>query len=447
MNNPSHDFDILAGMRTAPRKPQLIDRLRALHGPRLVIALCALGFVLFILWASLAKVDEVTHGQGRVIPSSKVQVIQSADPATIRQILVRSGQQVQKGQLLVRLDDTQSSSELGQIEAETNALTARAARLGSEGQGGGAACAPGPDGNLPPSCANERALAQVRASALQSKMAALNASVEQRRRDLGEAQATVTSLRGSISIAQRQVDMLEPLAQKSIVPQTDLLQARRELVDLQGRLAAAQEGVSRAAASIREAQASAAQANFDFRQAALDERNQIAAKIAVNTESLRGAAGRLERSEVRSPVRGVVNDVQVTTIGGFVSPGQKIMEVVPLGDKLLVETRVKPSDIAFIRVGDKALVKVTAYDFSIYGGLEGRVVQVSADSIYDEQTKEAYFTVIVETDRNFLEQAGRQLPITPGMICDVQIITGRKSILQYLMKPVLKAQSDALRER
>ncbi len=151
--------------------------------------------------------------------------------------------------------------------------------------------------------------------------------------------------------------------------------------------------------------------------------------------------------DLRSPVNGIVNDLQVTTIGGFVQAGQKVMEVIPMGDKLLVETRVKPSDIAFIKVGDKALVKVTAYDFSTYGGLDGRVVQVSADSIYDEVEREAYFNVIVETDRSYLQSGDRRLPITPGMMTDTQIITGRKSILSYLLKPVLKARSEALRER
>ena len=160
-----------------------------------------------------------------------------------------------------------------------------------------------------------------------------------------------------------------------------------------------------------------------------------------------GARGRLNRNELRSPVDGVVSNVQVTTVGGFVQAGQSIMEVVPVGEKLLVETRVKPSDIAFIKVGDKALVKVSAYDFSIYGGLDGKVVQVSADSIYDEATKEAFFNVIVETDRSYLTSQGRRLPITPGMMCDTQIITGRKSVLSYLLKPVLKARSEALRER
>jgi len=200
-------------------------------------------------------------------------------------------------------------------------------------------------------------------------------------------------------------------------------------------------------AAVREAQAQGSQANYEFRQQALDERSQVNAKIAVNQQSLQGAKGKLDRSEIRSPVNGVVNDVQVTTIGSYVQPGQKIMEVVPMGEKLLVESRVKPSDIAFIKVGDKAVVKVTAYDFSTYGSLQGRVVQVSADSIYDEKEKEAYFTVIVETDRSFLGSGGHRLPITPGMMTDTQIVTGRKSILAYLLKPVLKARSEALRER
>lgn len=248
----------------------LFETVRNMQGSRLIIWISAGGFLLFLIWASLAQVDEVTRGQGQVIPSSKVQVIQSSEPASIDQILVRSGQQVQKGQLLVRLDDTESSSALGQIEAENQSLSARAARLGREGQGQGGTCPPGPDGTIPAVCAEEAALQSVRASALQSRLAGLNAATEQRRRELGEAQATVASLRGSIALAQRQVDMLEPLAAKSIVPQTELLQARRELVDLQGRLAAGQQTVSRTSAAVREAQAAATEANFQFRAGCLE---------------------------------------------------------------------------------------------------------------------------------------------------------------------------------
>ena len=385
------------GTVRGPREP--------LTGSQKIIVFSAIGFVLFLIWAMLAQVDEVTRGQGRVIPSSKVQLIQASEPATVQELMVRSGQRVRRGQLLARLDNPSSR----QIQAETESLQQRAARLAAEGNGAEADLT-----------GAEATLSEVRRQALSSRIAALSAAADQRRREAAEAQATIDSLSRSLQLAQRQVSMLEPLAAKNIVPQTDLLNARREVVDLQGRIAAAREQQGRAMAAVREAQAQASEANYGFRQEALNERSQVAQKIAVNEESLRGARGQ----ELRSPVDGVVNDVQVTTIGGFVQPGQKVMEVVPLGDKLLVETRVKPSDIAFIKVGDKALVKVTAYDFSIYGGLQGRVVQVSADSIYDEVEKEAYFTVIVETEKAYLETGAHRLPITPGMITDTEIITG-----------------------
>jgi adhesin transport system membrane fusion protein len=427
-------------MATLPFVGPAIRHRQPLTGARMIIVASAVAFFLFLIWASVAHVDEVTRGQGKVIPSSKLQIITAADPATVAELYVRSGQRVRKGQLLARLASPENASQVGQLQAETESLEARAARLTAEGMGGSVQCA-GSD------CAGEQALRAARESALNSKVAALKATADQARRDAGEAAANINSLSSSLALAQHQVDMLEPLAAKHIVPQTDLLDKRREVVDLQGRIAAAREQQGKAQAAVREAEAQAAQANFEFRQQALDERSQVTAKIAVNEQSLRGAQGKLDRSEVRSPVDGIVNDVQVTTIGAYVQPGQKIMEIVPAGDKLLVESRVKPSDIAFIKVGDKALVKVTAYDFSIYGGLDGRVVQVSADAIYDEQEKQPYFTVIVETEKSYLSASGHQLPITPGMMTDTQIITGYKSVLTYLLKPVLKARSEALHER
>ena len=345
--------------------PFLPRHRQPLTGSRRVIVVSAVGFFLFLLWAMLANVDEITRGQGKVIPSSKVQLIQATEAATISELMVRSGQQVKKGQLLARLDNPQSR----QIQAETTALEARSARLQSEGTGSSASGLGG----------EEATLTAVRRQALSSRVAALNASAEQRRREMAEAQGTVSSLRSSLALAQQRVQMLEPLAVKNIVPQTELLDARREVVDLQGRISGAQEQAGRAAAAIREAQSQASEAGFQFKQEALNERSEVEQKISVNEQSL-GGRGPLGRLELRSPVDGVVNDVKVTTIGGFVQAGEKVMEVVPLGEKLLIETRVKPGDIAFIKVGDKAVVKVTAYDFSTYGGLDGRVVQVSADS-------------------------------------------------------------------
>jgi adhesin transport system membrane fusion protein len=416
----------------------IFGRWRDKRGSEKIILLSMVGMLIFIGWAWIAEVDEVARGQGRVIPSSKVQVIQAAEPSTVEEILVRSGQTVEKGQLLVRLDNSSSQSELGQLQTENARLGQRASRLESEA--GGAACAGG-------SCGDEGRLLNVRRSALSNQLAALAAAVEQRRRDMSEAEATATSLESSLRLARQQVDMLEPLAAKGVVPQTELLNAQREVVDIQGRLAAARQAIGRSSAAIREAQAEVSRARFDFQQEALNEKSQLSTKIAVNEETIRGAEGRLARSEIRSPTRGVVNDMLINTLGGFVNAGEKIMQIVPLGEKLLVETRITPRDIAFIKVGDPANVKVTAYDSSIYGSLRGKVVRVSADSIYDEAERQAYFTVVVETNTAWLTSNGKRLPITPGMICDVDVLTGKKSILTYLLKPILKASGSALTER
>ena len=419
----------------------LRERFASLDAPQKLIAVAAIGLLAIIIWASFAQVEQIARGTGKVIPSSKAQLVQPSEPAVIADILVRGGQTVKKGDLLVRLDDAQSASALGELEEENRRLSVRARRLEGEASGGNLGCE---EGGL---CAEEQRLQQAREATARARESALSSAIEQRRRDLQEAQATATALESSVRLAREQVSMLEPLARKNIVPQTELIQAQRDLVDTQGRLAAARQAAARASASIREAQADLSQARLDFRQQALAERSEVTTKLAVNEETLRGATARQQRNELRAPSDGVVNDVQITTVGGFVNAGEKIMQIVPVGDKLLVEARIAPSDRAFIKIGDQANVKVTAYDFSIYGGLRGRVQQVSADSIYDEAERQAYYTVVVETDRSYITKNGKRLPIVPGMICDVEIITGRRSILNYLFKPVNKALDRAMTER
>ncbi|MCC6926207.1 HlyD family type I secretion periplasmic adaptor subunit [Novosphingobium sp.] len=418
----------------------MISRMKdGWHGwdsSRRLIAVCAGGLVVLALWAGLARVDEVTRGVGKVIPSSKVQLVQAVEPSVVGAISVRSGQLVQKGQLLGRLESAQSQSQRGQLQAENERLSARANRLSNEGGSAGGGCSAGT------ACAEEAQLAAARQATASSRQSALAAAVEQRRRDLSEGVATVNSLEGSVRLAQQQVDTLAPMVAKKIVPQTELLAAQRELVDIQGRLAAARQGVARAQAGIAEAQAQLSEARNDFRQQALNERSEVATRLAVNEETIKGSA-----MDLRAPVTGFVNDVRANTVGGFVNAGEKVMQIVPQGDKLLVETRVTPKDIAFLKIGDPAVVKVTAYDFSIYGGLDGKVTNISADSIYDETERQAYYIVMVETDRAFIEKNGQKLPIMPGMVCDVEIITGSKSILSYLFKPVLKALGEAMTER
>ncbi|WP_371815510.1 HlyD family type I secretion periplasmic adaptor subunit [Erythrobacter sp. JK5] len=409
--------------------------------PRKLIVSSAVGMALLLTWSAIAEVDSITRGTGKVIPTSKAQLVQPAEPAVIEEILVRGGQTVKKGQLLVRLDDAQSASELGQLQTENQRLAVRAQRLQQEASGGSLGCEPGSV------CADEQRLQQARVSAARARERSLAAVIDQRRRDQREAEATIASLTDSERLAREQVRMLEPMAAQGIVPRTELLTAQRELVDVQGRLSAARQASGRAAAAIRQAQADLNSARLDFRQQALNERSEVSTRIAVNEETIRGAEARQQRNELRAPADGIVNDVQITTEGGFVNAGEKIMQIVPIGEKLLVEARVAPSDIAFIKVGDRANVKVTAYDFSIYGGLNGIVQQVSADSVFDEVEREAYYTVLIETNDAFITRGGQSFPIVPGMICDVEILTGRRTILSYLMKPVAKAFDRALTER
>jgi membrane fusion protein, adhesin transport system len=430
----------------AGRPPRL--RLNELRGSRLIITASSVGFALFLLWAMIARVDEVSRGEGRVIPSSKQQIITASEPGTISEILVRAGQTVRKDQLLVRMDDSQSASQLGQVEAETQMLSARAARLGQEGAGAGSVGCPDEVLRTNPSaCQDEALLQQVRAAALRSKVAGLQAAIDQKRSELAQAHEAVKSLASQLASVREKRELMRPAVASGALPRTELAEADRQVNDLAGQLAATNAKIPGIDGAIRQAQAEASQANLQFRQEALDQKNQLQAKIAVNTETLKGAESKVQKGRITAPMDGVVNDVQVTTIGAFVNAGQKILEVVPLGEKLLVEARVQPRDIAFIKTGDKATVKVSAYDFSIYGGLPGKVVNVSADSIYDDQKREAYFTILVETDKAFLKSGDRQLPITPGMVTTVDVITGNKSVLSYLLKPVLRAKAEALRER
>ena len=419
----------------------ITERWDRLDASRKLILVSAVGTLILLVWAAFAQVDSITRGSGRVIPSSKAQLVQPSEPAVIEEILVRGGQSVKEGQLLVLLDDAQSASELGQLQTENQRLAVRAQRLENEASGGSLGCEPGTV------CAEEQRLQQARTQAARARERSLAAAIDQRRRDLSEAQATVASLRDSVRLAREQVTMLEPLAQQGIVPRTELLTAQRDLVDSQGRLSAAQQAAGRASAAIRQAQADLNSARLDFRQQALNERSEVTTRMAINEETIRGAEARQQRNELRAPADGIVNDVQITTEGGFVNAGEKIMQIVPVGDNLLVEARVAPSDIAFITVGDRAIVKVTAYDFSIYGGLDGVVQQVSADSIFDEVEREAYYTVVIETDKSFIERGGQTFPIVPGMVTDVEILTGRRTILSYLLKPVSKAFDRALTER
>lgn len=412
-----------------------------------IILVSAAFIAVAIGWASYAELDEVTRADGRVIPSSKTQVIQSSEAGVVQDILVRLGQRVKKGDVLIRLDDTTTASSLGESVARAQALKARIARLRIENAGDPTAGFSCPDGVNADVCANEANLLTARHQSYLKSVSVFAERIQQRRRELAETRSNIDRLSESLGLAKNELTLLEPLAKRKLVSQIDYIRVQRDVADLQGQIRTGAESVGRIEASLREAELQSQQVELQFRQDALSELTEHLAELAVLGQTIVGAEDRVSRTDIRSPVDGIVNNLAINTVGGFVTAGTAVVDIVPVDDKLLVEAQVRPSDIAFIRPGQDATVKVTAYDFSIYGGVDGIVDRVSPDSVLDPDTRETFYTVLVRTDIAELERDGQKFPILPGMVTQVDILTGKKTILQYLLKPINKAREEALRER
>jgi membrane fusion protein, adhesin transport system len=409
-----------------------------------------LAVVSFVVWAGFAKLDEVTRGEGRVIPSSKTQLIQSLEGGIVKEVMVRTGDKVKKGDVLARIDDTGFSSNLGEVDAKVLAWQAKLVRLRHEAEGDLAVLPTFPAELRERSAAiiqNEEQLFTVRQDTLKSQAEVLTERAEQRSGELKEAQATADKAKDILSLANQEMKLKKPLADRGIVSKTDIIRLQRDIADAQGQLAVIKETVPKLESGIREAKAQQAELIQKFREEARTEVSQIEAELSVAQETQKGAKDRVVRADIRSPVDGVVNQLNANTVGGVVQAGQTIMEIVPLEDSLRVEAKIRPADIAFVHPKQNAVVKLTAYDFSIYGGLQGTVELISADSVYDEQLRESFYLVTVKTLENRLKAGKEELPIIPGMVASVDILTGKKSVLDYLLKPINKAREEAMRER
>jgi adhesin transport system membrane fusion protein len=402
--------------------------------------------VLFLLWASWASLDEVTRGDGKVIPSSQVQIVQNLEGGIVSEILVREGAIVPAGSILLRIDNAGAASNLKERRQREVALVAALARLRAEVAGAEIQLPADIAAEAADIAANELDLFRARRDALRSELAILQDQAEQRGQEITELTNRQEQLQRSLGLAREELAITEPLAAKRVVPKVELLRLRRQVNDLQGELASTELALPRAELARREAERRIEERRLGFRAEAQRELGTLQAELAVLKEGMTADADRVRRTDVRSPVRGTVKRLHVATLGGVIKPGQDLVEIVPLEDTLLVEARVRPADIAFLRPGLPALVKVTAYDFALYGGLEARVEDISADTIADERG-ESFFRVRVRTSSNELERAGEVLPIIPGMTTQVDILTGEKTVLDYLLKPILTLRDQAMRER
>ncbi|MBB5576578.1 MULTISPECIES: HlyD family type I secretion periplasmic adaptor subunit [Rhizobium] len=417
---------------------------------RLILGICALMIAAFIAWAALADIDEIARGEGKVIPVSKTQIVQSSEPGIVQQINVNLGQVVHKGDLLVQLDNTTTQSTLGESVAKARALGAKVERLALEEAGNYDAQFVCPADILAMAknvCDNEEKLFEADRAAYQNKLDVLDQRLKQHQNELDEAHANIDRLTQNIAGAQKQYDLLKPLGEKKLVAQTEVLKVQRDLVDLQGQLKVYVESLDRLQAAVKEATLQVTDLGLQLRQQALTDKGQALSELSVVDETIRGASDRVKHTDIRSPVDGIVNTLEVNTIGAYVDAGKVIAGVVPTADNLLIEAKISPRDVAFVRVGQPAVIKISAYDFSIFGALDGTVVNVSADSLVDKDKNETYYLVRIKTDKSDLERDGKHYPIIPGMVASAEIMTGRKAILAYLMKPINKARSEALTER
>lgn len=413
----------------------------------LLLIVVALFFVSFIYWAQQATLDEVTRGDGTVIPSGQVQVVQNLEGGIVGAINVREGDLVEQGQVLLRLDNVRAASEYRESRTRYLALSAVVSRLEAEVKGAKSVTFPEEVLEEAPEIAErERALFQARRAGLMSELDILRRQEEQRRQELLELQSRLDKLERSLQLAVDELNITQPMVDSGVVPQIDLIRIKRQVNDLEGESESTRLAIPRAQSALSEASRRIQERRQRFRAETLKELNEARANLAAITEVVTAERDKVVRTEVRAPVRGTVKQVYVNTIGGVIRPGEDLVEIVPIEETLLVEAKIRPSDVAFLRPGLDATVKITAYDFSIYGGLKATVEEISADTITDDKG-ESFYRIRLRTERNYLGTEEDPLPIISGMTASVDILTGEKTVLDYILKPILKAQQNALRER
>jgi adhesin transport system membrane fusion protein len=403
-------------------------------------------FIAAAAWASLAVIDEVTRGEGKVITSSQTQYIQNLEGGIISEILVREGQVVDKGDVLFRIDSTRFASEFREGRQSDRALRAKVARLAAEAQHARLQMPEDLKKDAPAAAQNELALYEARQHDLANRNGILREQLAQRSQEMLEMRSRADRAAEGLEYLKKEIALTAPLVKQGIMSEVELLRLEREASRVRTDLDAARLALPRLQASIEEAKRKMADNELAFRSAAAAELAEARAQLSKLGEALPALADRVSRTEVRAPAKGIVKVIPNKTPGGVVQPGSPLAELVPVDDRLLVEAKIKPSDIAFIAVGQAVVVKLAAYDYSIYGGLDGRVEYVSGDSIQPQQG-EPYFVVHVRTEANGVAFQGKLLPVIPGMTATADVLTGRRSVLEYLLKPVNKVRERALRER
>jgi len=429
----------------------LTDRNAALmlktpRGGRIILWVIFTFIASALVWANYTSLDEVTVGDGKVIPSSQVQQIQNLEGGILKEINVQVGQVVDSGQILMTIENTEALSSLREQQAENVNLQVRATRLQAESYGLTPQFDVDTQATYPLVVKRELDLYNNRLDSLRTNQVSFQQQIEQKKQEIIELQAKLDNLKQSYAFSKEELDLTRPAFEQGAISRVELLQLEREVNQLQGDLEATQLAIPRARSALREAQSKLEESEANFRVDAQEDLTGVRSKLDQLRETSVSLVDKVSRTQVRSPVKGIVKQIQINTVGGVIKPGMNLMEIVPIEDSLLIEAKVRPENIGFIQPDFSAVVKLSAYDFAIFGGLHGVVENISADTILDEEGN-SFYLVRVRTDKNYLGTKEAPLPIIPGMQSTVDIITGKKTLLDYLLKPILKAKQNALRER
>lgn len=419
------------------------------RGPRFSTSLLLFAIIGVLVagvwWTDRARVPLVTNGEGRVIPSSQVQIVQDLEGGILEAIMVREGDIVKVGQVLLRKNDVQIEGKLREDYGNYLDLLARRERLRAEVSGRRPKYAREVIENVPELAERENQLYRARTAELNASIAVLQRQIEQRRQELVELDTRIAQLKRSLELAREELGIIKPLVEQGVTSRIELLRLQRSVNDIRGTLETAQQSIPRAQSALREAERRKDERRAVARSRSQAELNEVSVRATALKESLASMRDRAQRTDIRSPVDGIVKVLNINTVGGVIRPGMDLIEIVPLEDTLLVEARVRPSDIGFVTEGMPAKVKITAFDYTDYGSMDGVVEDISPDTIVDEKG-ESFYQILVRTEKNYLGTEEKPLFIKPGMIAQVDIISGDRSILEYLLKPILRANEKALRE-
>ena len=438
-NDDAEDIEFMEELEAAVRlKPSATSNL-------MLISIGSLVFIL-ICWMSFSQIDEMTHGEGQVVPSSEIQIVQSLEGGVLKELLVSEGEIVKKDQPLLKISDVAFASEERGAAAKQESLLAKKARLDAEASGKDFVLPADLAEKVPDIARNEEQLYQSRQRELANAKSILSNRISSAEAQLSELGAKVARLSESKKLVQQELEITRKMVAQRAVPKLDEIRLSREVNDLSGQINEAAEERQGLQAELAAARRESEDQDNKFKSQALGELNDVETQLSQLSENLTAIGDRVDRSEVRSPVEGIVNKIMLKTIGGVVEPAMKLVEIVPVDDNLKVIARVSPNEIAFLHPGQPVKVKISAYDSQRYGSLDGELVRLGANSVTDSKGN-IFFEIEVRTKKNHLGDETNPLPITPGMVAQTEIITGERSILGYLMKPVLRAKDRALTER